>query len=193
MASTCVRTDTVAKMGLANNGAVFVRRALWNCWFCVRARSTGALGPVHQTIAQWLHDWNRRNQDPNVDHDGEVIRPRKIYGDPYGRLDQILALYDACTSGGAPIPLNKRHDAVMTMNHPDVAPEQPRFQMQQDFILMPKGCSGPQGPRYWDFDKHAILSEAVIHVIQEISESGARADIQVFMQHINIMFIIYYP
>ena len=104
----------------------------------------------------WNYDGSSTNQAPG--HDSEVlIKPRRLYKDPFNRENDLLCLCDTWLPGGSPHPTNTRYKAEELFNQRlDL---EPMFGMEQEFFMInletglplgfPKsGYPEPQGQYY---------------------------------------------
>mmetsp|Transcript_45681 Transcript_45681/g.76268 ORF Transcript_45681/g.76268 Transcript_45681/m.76268 type:complete len:362 (+) Transcript_45681:122-1207(+) len=106
-------------------------------------------------LPDWNFDGSSTGQAPG--HDSEVmIRPRRIYRDPFRGAPHILVLCDTYTPDGTPIPSNTRADCARVMDL--VKDEKIWFGLEQEYTLFTadrvplgwprNGYPAPQGPYY---------------------------------------------
>eukprot|EP00904_Undaria_pinnatifida_P008494 jgi/Undpi1/4775/HiC_scaffold_18.g08128.m1 len=104
----------------------------------------------------WNYDGSSCGQAPGDDSE-VMLRPVKIYPDPFRGGDNILVLCETCLPTGEPIPSNTRAKAREAF---EAAPGlEPWFGIEQEYTLFDKdmvtpfgwpkgGEPGPQGPYY---------------------------------------------
>mmetsp|Transcript_45682 Transcript_45682/g.76271 ORF Transcript_45682/g.76271 Transcript_45682/m.76271 type:complete len:362 (+) Transcript_45682:122-1207(+) len=106
-------------------------------------------------LPDWNFDGSSTGQAPG--HDSEVmIRPRRIYRDPFRGAPHILVLCDTYTPDGTPIPSNTRADCARVMEL--IKDEKIWFGLEQEYTLFTadrtplgwprNGYPAPQGPYY---------------------------------------------
>jgi glutamine synthetase len=104
----------------------------------------------------WNYDGSSTEQAPG--HDSEVLlRPQRVYKDPFRKGDNILVLCDTVDTKGNPLPTNHRAKCAAIMKKFEA--EEPWFGLEQEYTMLhsdvkwplgfPKsGYAGPQGPYY---------------------------------------------
>eukprot|EP00735_Rhodelphis_limneticus_P007082 TRINITY_DN19578_c0_g1::TRINITY_DN19578_c0_g1_i1::g.24490::m.24490 TRINITY_DN19578_c0_g1::TRINITY_DN19578_c0_g1_i1::g.24490 ORF type:complete len:396 (+),score=90.88,sp/P32289/GLNA_VIGAC/64.90/3e-167,Gln-synt_C/PF00120.19/1.2e-59,Gln-synt_N/PF03951.14/1.4e-16 TRINITY_DN19578_c0_g1_i1:73-1188(+) len=118
---------------------------------------TRTLDKAPQSIDElpiWNYDGSSTGQAPG--NDSEVmIKPARIYKDPFRGGNNILVLCDTYLPDGEPHPMNTRYECVQIMDRAKA--QKPWFGLEQEYTLYrdswplgwPKsGYPGPQGPYY---------------------------------------------
>lgn len=107
-------------------------------------------------LPEWNYDGSSTGQAEG--HSSEVlIRPCRVYRDPFRKGDNILVMCDAYDTKGNPVASNHRAMAVKVMEK--YAKHQPWFGLEQEYTMLhggtrwplgfPKnGFARPQGPYY---------------------------------------------
>jgi glutamine synthetase len=124
----------------------------------LRCKTRTLPGPVKDIseIPEWNFDGSSTGQAPG--HDSEVIiKPCRIFPDPFRRGNNIIVLCDTYTPQGEPLPTNKRNPAKKIFDR--ALNLKPWYGFEQEYTMFesdkktpfgwPKGgFPGPQGPYY---------------------------------------------
>lgn len=109
-----------------------------------------------EDLPVWNYDGSSTNQAPGGDSE-VLIKPQRIYNDPFNNEKDILCICDTWLPSGEPHPTNTRYKAVKIFEQ---KPElEPMFGLEQEFFAIdgetkmplgfPKGgFPEPQGPYY---------------------------------------------
>lgn len=125
----------------------------------VRGKTRTLSGPVTDVskLPDWNYDGSSTGQAPGEDSE-VIIKPKRIYPDPFRGGDNIIVLCATYTPDGKPLPTNYRDPAVKIF---DQAPElKPWYGFEQEYTMFETdgktpfgwplggGFPGPQGPYY---------------------------------------------
>lgn len=120
-------------------------------------------------LPEWNYDGSSTNQAPG--HDSEVIlKPCRIYRDPFRPGNNILVMCDTWTPQGEPLPTNHRQPANEIMEKAkDLVPwfgieqEYNLFTMKKWPVGWPEGgFPGPQGPYYCSAGAENCFARGVV-------------------------------
>jgi glutamine synthetase len=119
-----------------------------------KARTLDFIPTDPSQLPIWNFDGSSTGQAPG--HDSEVIlRPQRIFKDPFRGGDNILVMCDCYFPDGRPVETNHRLDSLKVMKA--AADQHPWFGIEQEYTLFfknrpigwPKqGYPAPQGPYY---------------------------------------------
>merc|ERR1711934_31997 len=106
-------------------------------------------------LPEWNYDGSSTNQAPGDDSE-VILKPCRIYKDPFRGGDNILVLCATYTPQGEPLPTNHRHHCNEVMEKHQA--EHPWFGIEQEYTILTlkgwplgwpdNGFPAPQGPYY---------------------------------------------
>jgi glutamine synthetase len=149
-------------LNLSENTEKIIAEYIWigGSGMDIRSKARTLPKPVSdpKELPKWNYDGSSTGQASGDDSE-VIIYPQAIFRDPFRRGNNILVMCDAYTPAGVPLATNKRHAAAKIFSHPDVAPEEPWFGIEQEYTLLQKnvkwplgwpigGFPGAQGPYY---------------------------------------------
>lgn len=134
---------------------------------------TRTLDAVPSSVADlpvWNFDGSSTGQAPGTDSE-VLLRPQRIFADPFRGGDNILVICDCVAPDGTPIPSNTRAPAVEVFDR--VKASQPWFGMEQEYTLFeadkvtpfgwPRGgFPAPQGPYYCSAGADVAFGRSVV-------------------------------
>jgi glutamine synthetase len=95
-----------------------------------------------EELPVWNYDGSSTGQAPG--HDSEVlIRPKRIFKDPFRAGNNILVLADTWTPQGEPLPTNAREPAVKVFDQ--ATEHHPWFGLEQEYTMFEPKTNWPLG------------------------------------------------
>jgi glutamine synthetase len=120
-----------------------------------KTKTLSAVPKSIDELPEWNFDGSSTGQAPGTDSE-VILKPRKIFPDPFRRGENIIVLCDCWDPHGRPLPGNTRYPANIIMEK--VKDHHPWFGLEQEYTLFSKdkwplgwpknGYPGPQGPYY---------------------------------------------
>jgi glutamine synthetase len=159
----------------------------------LRSKTRTLNGPITspEDLPEWNYDGSSTGQAPGTDSE-VIMKPVRIFPDPFRGGNNILVLCDTYTPQGEPLPTNRRHGAKKIFDQ-NLALK-PWYGFEQEYTMFESdkatpfgwpqgGFPGPQGPYYCSagaenaFGRPIVESHYRACLYAGISISGINAEV----------------